>query len=128
MIVFGLRSCVLTLFQLPGTRPVVALGLSSCGAWAPLPHGIWNPPGPGIEPVSPALPGRLSTPGPPVKHILKGSSKNNFFKINCHALLIFHLKIQKVFKMTSYSFLFFFTILKNQMGSVLKLKALWGED
>ena len=84
MIVLGLRSCVPTLFQLPGTRPVVALGLSSCGPQALLPHGIWNLPRPGIEPMSPALPGRLSAPGPPVKHIPKGSPKNNFFKIVMH--------------------------------------------
>ena len=26
--------------------------LSSCGAWTELLHGMWNLPGPGIEPVS----------------------------------------------------------------------------
>ncbi|KAI4546927.1 hypothetical protein MG293_003482, partial [Ovis ammon polii] len=30
-------------------------GLNSCGAWALLLHGMWNPPGPGIEPMCPAL-------------------------------------------------------------------------
>ena len=38
-------------------------GFSSCGMQAQLPHGIWNPPGLGIQPVSPALAGRLLTTG-----------------------------------------------------------------
>ena len=38
--------------------------LSSCGAWAELPLGVWDVPGPGIEPVIPALAGELSTTGP----------------------------------------------------------------
>ena len=37
--------------------------LSSCGAWAQLTLGMWNPPEPGFEPVSPALAGRLWTTG-----------------------------------------------------------------
>ena len=47
-----------------------ALGCSGFGRWgtrAQLPHSIWDPPGPGIEPVSPALQGKLSTTGPPGK-------------------------------------------------------------
>ena len=39
--------------------------LSSCGARAYLPRGMWDLPGPGIEPVSPAVAGRLLTTGPP---------------------------------------------------------------
>ena len=39
-------------------------GFSSCGTWAQLPQGLWNPPGPGIEPGSPALAGRFPTTGP----------------------------------------------------------------
>ena len=44
---------------------VVEHGLSSCGAWAELLCGTWNLPVPEIEPVTPALTGRLFTPGPP---------------------------------------------------------------
>ena len=40
---------------------VAAPGLRSCGSRAELPHGMWNHPGPGIEPVSPALAGRFLT-------------------------------------------------------------------
>ena len=41
--------------------------LSSCGSRAQLPHGMWDLPGPGLKPVSPALAGRLSTTAPPGK-------------------------------------------------------------
>ena len=43
------------------------MGFRSCGAQAQLPHSMWNLPGPGIEPVSPALAGRFLTTGPPGK-------------------------------------------------------------
>ena len=33
----------------------MALGLGTCGPRPLLPHGTWDPPGPGMEPVSPAL-------------------------------------------------------------------------
>ena len=33
------------------------LGFSTCGAWAQLPHGMWNLPRPRIEPLSPTLAG-----------------------------------------------------------------------
>ena len=41
--------------------------LSSCGTWAWLLHGMWDLPGPGIEPMSPALAGGFLTTGPPGK-------------------------------------------------------------
>ena len=41
--------------------------LSSCGARAYLPCRRWDLPGPGIEPVSPALQGGFLTTGPPGK-------------------------------------------------------------
>ena len=39
--------------------------LSNCGSQAQLLRGMWDPPRPGLEPVSPALAGRLSTTAPP---------------------------------------------------------------
>ena len=39
--------------------------LSNCGSRAPLLRGMWDPPRPGLEPVCPALAGRLSTTAPP---------------------------------------------------------------
>ena len=41
--------------------------LSSCGSQAQLLRGMWDPPRPGLEPVSPALAGGLSTTAPPGK-------------------------------------------------------------
>ena len=41
--------------------------LSSCGSQAQLLRGMWDLPRPGLEPMSPALAGRLSTTAPPGK-------------------------------------------------------------
>ena len=41
--------------------------LSSCGTRAQLLGGMWNLPGPGLEPVSPALAGGFLTNAPPGK-------------------------------------------------------------
>ena len=41
--------------------------LSSCGSQAQSLRGMWDPPRPGLEPVSPALAGRFSTTAPPGK-------------------------------------------------------------
>ena len=43
--------------------------LSSCGAQAQLLRGLWDLPGPGIQPVSPALAGGFLTTGPPGKSL-----------------------------------------------------------
>ena len=40
---------------------------SNCGSRAQLLRGMWDPPRPGLEPVSPALAGRLPTTAPPRK-------------------------------------------------------------
>lgn len=41
--------------------------LSSCGIWTQLPHGMWDLPGSGIEPVSPALQNGFLSTVPPRK-------------------------------------------------------------
>ena len=63
------------------TSVVVARGLSSCGsralerrrsscgARALLLHGMWDRPGPGLEPMCPALAGRFLTTAPPGKSL-----------------------------------------------------------
>ena len=38
--------------------------LSNCGSWAQLLRGMWDLPRPGLDPLSPALAGRLSTTAP----------------------------------------------------------------
>ena len=57
--------------------------LSSCGSRAQLLPGMWDLPRPGLEPVSPALAGRLSTTAPPGKPFL-----SNFIDLS---LLPFYL-------------------------------------
>ena len=49
--------------------------LSNCGSQAQPLRGMWDPPRPGLEPVSPALAGRLSTTAPP------GKPRNFFFDL-----------------------------------------------
>ena len=43
------------------------LRLNSCDVWALLPHSMWDLPGSGIEPVSPAFAGGVFTTEPPGK-------------------------------------------------------------
>ena len=42
-------------------------GFSTCGAWALLLRSMWDLPGPGLEPMSPALAGGFLTTVPPGK-------------------------------------------------------------
>ena len=58
VVAHGLSSC--------GSR-ALECRLSSCGAWAQLLCGMWDPPGPGPEPMSPALAGEFLTTVPPGK-------------------------------------------------------------
>ena len=58
--------------------------LSSCGARAQLLRGMWDLPGSGLEPVSPALAGRFSTTVPP------GKPRARVFKFNeVHFIILF---------------------------------------
>ena len=43
--------------------------LTSCGTWAQLLRGMWDLPGPGIEPLSPTLAGGFLTTAPPGKSL-----------------------------------------------------------
>ena len=67
-----------------GTRAsvVVVRWLSSCAARALLLRGMWDLPGPGLEPVSPALPGGFFTTAPPGKPKLS----LNYPVCACHVL------------------------------------------
>ena len=55
----GLSSC--------GLWALLELRLSSCGTRAQLLRSMWDLPGPGLEPMSPALAGGLLTTAPPGK-------------------------------------------------------------
>ena len=58
--------------------------LSNRGSRAQPLRGMWDPPRPGLEPVSPALAGRFSTTAPPGKPSL-------FFKVNLFIYFYFWL-------------------------------------
>ena len=58
--------------------------LSSCGSRAQSLHGMWDPPRPGLEPVSPALAGRLSTTAPPGKSPPPQHSKILIFNLRSY--------------------------------------------
>ena len=51
--------------------------LSSRGSRAQLLRGMWDLPRPGLEPVSPALAGRLSTTAPPGKPLLSAFEEHS---------------------------------------------------
>ena len=57
--------------RLEGMRAseVAVLGLSSCDSWAWLLQDMCDLPGPGVEPMSPALAGRLLSTAPPGKSL-----------------------------------------------------------
>ena len=59
--------------------------LSSCGSWAQLLRGTWDPPRPGLEPVSPALAGRFSTTVPPRKPPAFSFDLTSWHKHSCVA-------------------------------------------
>ena len=79
VVVRGLSSCG---SQAPEHR------LSSCGARAELLCGIWDLPGPGLEPMSPALAGGFLTTTPPGKSLsfwmvfFEAQKFTNFMKSN----------------------------------------------
>ena len=56
---------------------VVAHGLSSCGARALLLHSMWDLPGPGLKPMSPALADGFLTTVPPGKPSQNNTEKTN---------------------------------------------------
>ena len=65
--------------------------LSSCGSRAQPLRGMWDPPRPGLEPMSPAPAGRLSTTAPPGKPYFPCLMK--IFFLNSSSLLCFGLLV-----------------------------------
>ena len=85
LVVCGLLIAVASLVEETGSRcagfnscgsQALKRRLSSCGAQAYLLCGMWDLPGLGIEPVSPALAGRLLTTLPP------GKSQDSLYLLN----------------------------------------------
>ena len=70
------------------------LGFSSCGAQAWMPHGMWNLPGPGIEPVSLAFAGGFLSTVPPGKsslHFLTNARLQPTQKKDTHLFIHTHV-------------------------------------
>ena len=73
--------------SLVGAHRLQTRRLSSCGSRAQFLRGMWDLPGPGLEPVSPALAGRFLTTAPPGKpcsavfnFLLWGADGNHYNK------------------------------------------------
>ena len=64
---FAVRGPLTVAASLVAEHKLQTRRLSSCGPRAQLLRGTWDPPRPGLEPVSPALAGRFSTTAPPGK-------------------------------------------------------------
>ena len=62
--------------------------LSNCGSQAQLLRSMWDLPRPGLEPVSPALAGRLSTTAPPGKPLLYVLLINTNICICSHRIIL----------------------------------------
>ena len=100
--------------------------LSNCGSRAQLLRGMWDLPRPGLEPVSPALAGRVSTtapPGKPLSHVLMEEvsflrRQGPAFHLcsGSHLLLLYLLYFQ-TFLFTDF---FLATFILSQILSILK--------
>ena len=106
MAMLGLRCCMRALVVASGGNSLIVVqsprgsGFSSCGAGAVerrfvaaqlaeahLPHSMWDLPGEGSEPVSPALAGGLPTAGPPGRSSLHVLIELNAKKKGFHVSL-----------------------------------------
>ena len=74
----------LLFLQSMGSR---ACGVQQLGMWACLPRGIWNLPGPGIEPMSSALEGRFLSTVPSEKFNSIAFEKNIMTCIHLYSIL-----------------------------------------
>ena len=75
-------------FTSGGSR-ALELRLSSCGMRALLLHGMWDLPGPGLEPMSPALAGGFLTTAPPGKpyFLIFKQNRSTFITLKTNSLL-----------------------------------------
>ena len=91
--------------------------LSNCGSRAKSLHGMWDPPRPGLEPVSPALAGRFSTTAPP------GKPSRYFFISSLISSVISWLFSSVFFSL--HVFVFFTEFFLQLISSLLSL---WSEN
>ena len=73
LLFIAMHGLLIAVASLVAEHGLQARGLSSCGTQAQLLYGMWDLPGPGLEPISPSLAGRFlitGPPGKPTKHLL----------------------------------------------------------
>ena len=71
---FGPQASQCSSFSCCAVKAWGCVVFNSCGVWTQLLHGTWDPPGPGIEPVSPVLAGGFFTRshrGSPMRFFVK---------------------------------------------------------
>ena len=71
--------------------------LSNCGSRAQLLRSMWDLPRPGLEPVSPALAGRLSTTAPPGKPLIVDFNLRFLVEVFHFYLQLFFLVVKCLF-------------------------------
>ena len=67
LLFLAVRGLLIAVASLVAEHRLQTRRLSSCGPRAQPLRSMWDPPRPGLEPVSPALAGRFSTTAPPGK-------------------------------------------------------------
>ena len=77
----AVRGPLIIVASLVAERRLQTRRLSSCGSWAQLLRSMWDLPGPGHEPVCPALAGGFSTTAPP------GKPEKKFFDLGTFQVL-----------------------------------------
>ena len=82
----GAWASVVVAHELSSCSRALERRLSSCGTRAQLLHGMWDIPGPGLEPMSLALAGGFLTTVPPGKPVL------NIFNKECYSSSQQHMK------------------------------------
>ena len=108
----GRQASVAAVFWLTGCSSwALECWLNSCGAGTHLLHGMWDLPGPGLEPVSPALAGGFLTTdcqGSPVSAFLRQAVSCTNISSACLSLCAFFSLCPASFLSSFLSFFFFY--------------------
>ena len=100
--------------------------LSSCGSRAQPLCGMWDPPRPGLEPVSPVFAGRFSTtapPGKPPEFLYRHTSTLHFYPS-----LLCYLSRNNFLSSLFSSLLYFLTQINSNHSCCVKEKAQVGNE
>jgi len=77
-------------------RALGHVGFSGCGAQLFLPHGMWHLPGPGNEPMSPALAGRFLSTALPGKTLMPSYQNISVMRAGAlFCLILYHWSLKQ---------------------------------